>query len=135
ERAAPIESSAGEHILVVEDEEALRNLAGEILKRLGYRVTVAANGGEALLLIEKKGLKPDLLITDVIMPNMSGKELVEILRENHPHLKVLYMSGYTDNAIVHHGVLDAGVHFIQKPFTINDFASKVQQVLQNKKPS
>ncbi len=135
EEEAPIESSAGEHILVVEDEEALRNLAGEILKRLGYRVTVAANGGEALLLIEKKGLKPDLLITDVIMPNMSGKELVEILRENHPHLKVLYMSGYTDNAIVHHGVLDAGVHFIQKPFTINDFASKVQQVLQNKKPS
>ncbi|HDI59343.1 MAG TPA: response regulator, partial [Desulfobacteraceae bacterium] len=82
-----------------------------------------------LLLMEKKGLKPDLVITDVVMPKMSGKELADRLRETHPDLKVLYMSGYTDNAIVHHGVLDPGIPFIQKPFTLGDIAEKVRAVL------
>ncbi len=119
----------GEHILVVEDEDSMRKLAETVLSRLGYKVSVAANGGEALLLMETKGLKPDLVITDVVMPYMSGKELVNRLQRNQPDLKVLYMSGYTDNAIVHHGVLDPGTAFIQKPFTIRGIAEKVQAVL------
>jgi len=121
---------AGEKILVVEDNENLRNLMATMLSRLGYKVTLAANGGEALLLMEKKGLKPDLVITDVVMPKMSGKELADRLREIHPDLKVLYMSGYTDNAIAHHGILDPGIPFIQKPFTLGDIAQKVRAVLQ-----
>jgi two-component system, cell cycle sensor histidine kinase and response regulator CckA len=127
EAAVPV--AGGEHILVVEDEEMLRKLMASLLSRLGYTTTLAANGGEALLLVEEKGLKPDLIITDVVMPNMSGKQLIERLRRNHPHLKTLYMSGYTENAIVHHGVLDAGTPFIQKPFNIQDLGAKVQDIL------
>jgi CheY-like chemotaxis protein len=125
----------GEHILVVEDEESLRKFFGSILPSLGYRVTLAANGGEALLLIEEKGLRPDLIITDVIMPNMSGKVLVNRLRKICPDLKVIFMSGYTDNAIVHHGILDPGTPFIQKPSTIRDITGMIQHVLRgNWKP-
>ncbi len=120
-----------EHILIVEDELALRGLFEAMLTELGYRVTVAANGGEALLLVEEKGLKPDLVITDVIMPIMSGAVLVERLRRNQPDIKVLFMSGYTDNAIVHHGVLDAGTPFIQKPFNVKDLAAKIERLLKS----
>ncbi len=123
----------GEHILVVEDEEALRGLFKALLTNLGYKVTLAGNGGEALLLVEEKGLKPDIVITDVIMPIMSGAMLVERLRKNMPNLKVLYMSGYTDNAIVHHGVLDAETPFIQKPFTIEKLDAKIKQLLKAEK--
>ena len=119
----------GEHILVVEDEDSLRKLAETALSRLGYQVSVAANGGEALLLMEEKGLKPDLVITDVVMPNMSGKELANRLQRNQPDLKVLYMSGYTDSAIVHHGILEPGTAFIQKPFILRDLAEKARAVL------
>ena len=122
-------TGGGEHILVVEDEEDLRGLLKMMLSRLGYKVSLAANGREALLLVEEKGLKPDLIITDVVMPGMSGSVLVERLRRNQPDLKVLFMSGYTDNAIVHHGVLDPGTPFIQKPFTIAQIAEKVRAVL------
>ncbi|MBW1733567.1 MAG: response regulator [Deltaproteobacteria bacterium] len=122
-------TGGGEHILVVEDEQSLRKLMETMLSRLGYKVSVAVNGGEALLLVEEKGLKPDLILTDVVMPNMSGRELVDRLQRNQPDLKVLYMSGYTDNAIVHHGVLEPGTPFIQKPFTLRDIAEKVQAVL------
>jgi len=121
--------SAGEHILVVEDEEPLRRLTNAILSRLGYEVTIAANGDEALLLVEGKDIKPDLVLTDVVMPGMSGSELVERLRKKQPDIKVLYMSGYTDNAIVRQGVLDAGTPFIQKPFTIQGISEKVRAVL------
>ena len=122
-------SGGGQRILVVEDEAALRGLLEAILSRSGYKVTLAANGGEALLLVEEKGLKPDLVITDVVMPGMSGSVLSERLRRKQPDLKVLFMSGYTDNAIVHHGVLDQGTPFIQKPFTLRDIAEKVRAVL------
>ena len=119
----------GEHILVVEDDASLRRLCSRILLNGGYRITLAANGGEALLEVEEKGLRPDLVVTDVVMPGMSGKVLVDRLRKTMPELKVLYMSGYTDNAIVHHGVLDPGTPFIQKPFNTRDFGAKVQDVL------
>jgi CheY-like chemotaxis protein len=124
-------AGGGEHILVVEDEAALRGLLETMLSRLGYKVTLAANGGEALLLVEK-GLEPDLVITDVVMPGMSGPVLVERLRQKQPGLKVLFMSGYTDNAIVHHGVLEPGTPFIQKPFTPLDIAENVGKVLRKK---
>lgn len=119
----------GQHILVVEDETGLRGLFEALITNLGYRVTVASNGGEALLLIEEKGLMPDLIITDVIMPVLSGADLVNRLKKNIPDLKVLYMSGYTSNAIVHHGVLDEGKPFIQKPFNINELALKIEELL------
>lgn len=125
------ESAGGEVILVVEDEEALRKLMGIILLRLGYKVHLAANGGEAMLMVENGKVKPDLIITDVVMPKMSGKELVEALQDRQLDFKVLYMSGYTDSTIVHHGVLDSDTPFIQKPFTIHDIADKIHQVLRN----
>ena len=123
---------AGRRVLVVEDEEALRELLQTILSRLDFEVFFAANGGEALLLVEEQDLKPDLLITDVVMPGMSGTVLVERLRSRQPDLKVLFMSGYTDKSIAPHGTLDPGMPFIQKPFTINDIAEKIRQVLKSK---
>ncbi|MCX8030824.1 MAG: PAS domain S-box protein [Thermodesulfovibrionales bacterium] len=122
------EKVGGGHILVVEDEPALRGLFEVFLTSLGYKVTLAANGGEALLLVEEKGLRPDLVITDVIMPIMSGAVLAERLRKIQPDLKVLFMSGYTDNAIVHHGVLDPDTPFIQKPFNIAELAKKINEM-------
>ena len=129
EAVAPVRT--GEHVLVVEDEEGLRNLMESLLSHLGYQVTLAANGGEALLLMEEKGLAPDLVVTDVVMPNMSGRQLVDRLRRARPNLRALYMSGYTDDTIVHHGVLDPGTPFLQKPFNIRDLGAKVREVLQN----
>lgn len=113
----------------MEDEESVRDLMHDALSQLGCKVSVAANGGEALQLVEEKGLKPDLVITDVVMPNTSDKDLVNRLQRNQPDQKVLYMSGYTGNAIVHHGVLDAGTPFIQKPFTLRALAERIQAVL------
>jgi two-component system, cell cycle sensor histidine kinase and response regulator CckA len=92
-------------------------------------VTVTKDGAEALLSVEEKGAPPDLLITDVVMPGMSGPVLVERLLKIHPGLKVLYMSGYTDSSIVHHGILDPGTPFLQKPFNRNDLAVKVEELL------
>ena len=120
--------SRSEHILIVEDEPALQGLFKELISSLGYRVTVASNGGEALLLVEEKGLMPDIVITDVVMPVMSGALLVERLRRSHPGIKVLYMSGYTDDAIIRHGVHDGDVPFIQKPFNLNELASKLESI-------
>jgi len=123
------QSGNGQQILLVEDEDSLRNLIAKAMTDLGYRVHTAANGGEALLLVEEKTLRPDLIITDVIMPNMSGSVLVERLKRSQPGLRVLYMSGYTENAIVHHGVLDKGIPFIQKPFNIRELAARAAEVL------
>ncbi|MEJ5349416.1 MAG: ATP-binding protein [Desulfosoma sp.] len=119
----------GQHILVVEDDETLRKMIGSLLYELGYKVTLAANAGEALLLVEESGLKPDLILTDVVMPKMSGKQLIDRLMRTIPDLKVLYMSGYTDNAIVSYGVLDPRTPFIQKPFTRDAIALKIREIL------
>jgi PAS domain S-box-containing protein len=116
-------------ILVVEDDRAVRQLAERILTRSGYRVTTAASGSEALALVPQLGGAVQLLMTDVVMPNMSGKQLADALTVRYPDLRVLYMSGYTDNAIVHHGVLDSGTHFIGKPFTASALTRKVREVL------
>jgi CheY-like chemotaxis protein len=118
-----------ETILVVEDEEKVRKLAVRILSGQGYKVLEAPHGDDALLVCEQHEGPIHLMVTDVVMPNMSGHELAKRLKAFHPEMKVLYMSGYTDNAIVHHGVLEKGVNYIQKPFTIERLARKVKEVL------
>ncbi|HLA10575.1 MAG TPA: PAS domain S-box protein [Pyrinomonadaceae bacterium] len=121
-----------ETILLVEDEAAVRTLLMDILQSEGYTVLEAANGPEALERCGNYEGPIDLLVTDVIMPEMSGPELVKRLSGKCRELKVLYISGYTDNAIVHHGVLEPGVNYLQKPFTPNGVANKIREVLNNK---
>jgi len=118
-----------EIVLVVEDEEEVRKLAVRVLQRQGYKTLEASAGGEALLICEEQKGTIHLMLTDVVMPKMSGRELADRLLTLHPEMKVLYMSGYTDNAIFHHGVLEKGLHFIQKPFTPAALARKIREVL------
>jgi CheY-like chemotaxis protein len=106
-----------------------------VLETLGYQVLEAMNGGAALLLCERHQEKIHLLISDVVMPEMSGRELAERLAQLRPDMKVLFMSGYTDNAIVHQGILDEGADFIQKPFSPDALARKVRDVLDGRKSS
>jgi PAS domain S-box-containing protein len=126
----PMELLEGsETVLLVEDEEIVRNLCVRILERLGYRVMQAGNGDEAIGLAMGYGERIDLLMTDVVMPGMHGRELAIRLTRIHPETRVLFTSGYTDNAIVHHGVLDEGVSFIGKPYSPSALARKVRDVL------
>jgi signal transduction histidine kinase len=121
-----------ETVLLVEDDAQLRALARTILVRQGYHVLDAPNPTEALAISIGFAGSIALLVTDVVMPQMNGRELARKLSATRPDTKVLYMSGYTDNAIVHHGILDAGVAFMQKPLTPAVFARKVRQVLDGK---
>jgi two-component system cell cycle sensor histidine kinase/response regulator CckA len=119
-----------ETVLLVEDEPSVRDLANRLLKQQGYKVLEAANGEEALRLVqENTGEKIHLLLTDVVLPQMGGKELADQLKIFRPDIKVLYTSGYTDYAIVHHGVLDSGTHFLQKPFSLKTLSQKVRELL------
>jgi len=119
---------AGDHtILLVEDNAMVRQMVCDLLNTSGCPVIVAEGPRQALALSE--GRQVDLLLTDVVMPDMNGPELYHALLASHRDLKVLYMSGYTNNAIVHHGVLDEGINFIQKPFTVKDLSRKIDAVL------
>jgi two-component system, cell cycle sensor histidine kinase and response regulator CckA len=118
-----------ETILIVEDEELVRELTSEALQTLGYKVLEAGDPAEAKKIVQNyKGIL-HLLLTDVVLPQMDGKRLFGELSPLFPEMRVLYVSGYTENAIVHHGVLDIGVHFLQKPFTMDALAKKVRDVL------
>src|SRR5687767_11563779 len=124
---APLGGS--ETILLVEDEDIVRGLAAQILEQAGYKVLAASRGEEALRFCIDTEEPIHLLLTDVVMPETSGKEVAEGASVLRPGLKVLFMSGYTDEAIVHHGVVDSTVEFIQKPFTPNGLLRKVRDVL------
>jgi CheY-like chemotaxis protein len=133
ERSPSVMSMGCETVLVAEDDDTVRKLTERILKTAGYKVLSAANGGEALLVCEQYGGSVHLLLTDVVMPQMSGRQLADRLTRIRPEMGVLYMSGYTDNAIVHHGILDSGTNFISKPFSVADLTRRVREVLDEKK--
>jgi PAS domain S-box-containing protein len=119
-----------ETVLVVEDDESVRDLTVAILKNQGYRVLIARNGEEALRISQEHVGPIRLLLTDVVMPQMSGRDLAERLRALRPELRVLFMSGYTDETIARHGLLDAGVAFLSKPLTLDALVRKVRDVLE-----
>lgn len=118
-----------ETVLLVEDNEMVRKITHEILRLKGYRVLEAANGEEALHICREHKGRVHLILTDVVMPQMGGRELADAVKPLLPQMRVLYMSGYTDDAIVHHGILDAGTQFIEKPFTPDALVTKVREVL------
>jgi len=121
--------TGNETVLLVEDDTVARVVATRILKRLGYQVLSCSNGGEALLIAEDAGTHIDLLLTDVVMPGMSGRELARRLSRIRPGLKTLYTSGYTEDVIIHDGILERGIEFLGKPYTLHSVAQKVRQVL------
>jgi CheY-like chemotaxis protein len=121
--------SGVETVLLVEDEPTVRDLATRVLRAQGYTVLVAVDGAEGLARADEYGGGIQLLVADVIMPRIGGKALADQLLSRWPGIKVLFMSGYTDSAIVHRGQLDPGVAFIQKPFTPAQLARKVRETL------
>ncbi|MDA3897465.1 MAG: GAF domain-containing protein [Desulfobacteraceae bacterium] len=129
ESPAEIPHSRGETVLIVEDDLQILKLARQILKGLGYTVLISGTPLEAIGLAEESAGEIHLLVTDVIMPEMNGRELSERLKAFYPDLKCIFMSGYTANVIAHHGVLDEGVQFIQKPFSRRDLAISVRKAL------
>ncbi len=127
--ATPAPARGSETILLVEDEESVRNLVADFLKSSGHTVIEAGEGEEAIRLASSQKQKIDLLISDVVMPKLSGRELWNDLRKRLPTLKVLFISGYTDDSVVRHGVIDGDVAFLQKPFTMRALAAKIREVL------
>jgi signal transduction histidine kinase len=124
----PVEGKTTEIILVVEDEAGVRQMSVQMLRDLGYSVIHASDAKQAMLLVDSQP-SFDLLFTDVVMPDMNGKQLADLIKRQRPELKVLYTTGYTRNAVIHNGMLDRDVSFLPKPFTIQQLATKVRQVL------
>jgi CheY-like chemotaxis protein len=118
-----------ETILLVEDDAAVREFTSTALQNFGYHVFEASNGNQALKLIADNKIKIDLLITDLIMPEMNGKELAEKISAFLPRSSILFTSGYTEDYIVRSGELEAGIHFLQKPYSMNLLAQKVRDIL------
>jgi two-component system sensor histidine kinase EvgS len=130
-RTGEIPHGHGETVLVVEDESSLLKMSKRMLEELGYRVLAAGTPGAAIELAAEHASTTQLLITDVVMPEMNGRELAELLQSIYPNMKILFMSGYTADVIAHRGVLDKGVNFIQKPYSIEELAVKVQGALES----
>jgi CheY-like chemotaxis protein len=129
-RIMPTEATGGnETVLLVEDEPVVRELAVATLREKGYTVVEAVNGEEGLRMARQHDGKIDLVLTDVVMPVMGGKEMADALRTSHPDTKVLFTSGYTEDAMGHHGVLRPGILFLQKPYMTATLARKVREVL------
>jgi CheY-like chemotaxis protein len=124
---APVRGD-GQSVLVVEDENDVRRLTVEILTELGFSVLSASTGAHALAVLDQN---PDivLIVTDVVMPRMNGRKLAEEALRRRPHLKILFTTGYTRNAIVHNGTLDEGVELLAKPFTLEAIAAKIAKIL------
>jgi CheY-like chemotaxis protein len=126
---APVSPRGAETILIVEDEPAVRRMASRALRSQGYAVLEAANGAEALELLARATGAVDLVLSDVVMPILNGRELSERLAVDRPEIRVLFMSGYTDDDIVRRGLLQPGAPFLQKPFVAADLSRKVRDVL------
>lgn len=122
-------SGRGETVLLVEDDQAILELAKTMLENYRYQVLSTTSSSEAIHLARQKEDSIDLMVTDVVLPEMNGRDLAGILKVLQPQMKVLFMSGYNADVIAHHGVLNEGVYFIQKPFSMAEFLLKVQQVL------
>jgi len=130
-----IPSEGSETILLVEDEECVRQLIRETLEMKGYEVLEADSGAAALRIAASQTGRIDLVITDMILPGMSGQELAKRLTERYPTARILFVSGYTEEAIIHQGMLDEGTAFLQKPFRLRELAQKVRQVLNSAAPA
>ena len=118
-----------ETVLFAEDEDMILQLGKRMLENLGYQVLAANTPNKAIQLSKEYSGLIDLLITDIVMPEMNGKELAERIRYDRPELKILFIFGYTTNVIVHHGILKEGLNFIQKPFSKKELALKIRRVL------
>ncbi len=127
-----VKKAGGETILVVEDEKAVRDLTVRMLKQLGYHILTASSGAEALEISSTHHGTIDLLLTDVVMPAMSGRQLADAIVLTRPETKVLFLSGYTENTVVHHGVLEPGVEFLPKPFTRETLSKKLREIFTKK---
>jgi len=123
------QTSGSETLLLVEDEDGVRRLLNHVLNKRGYKVIEASNGEEALRLFERRGSEIQLVLTDMVMPHMGGRQLGERLRELDPHVKIIYMSGYTDDVLVRTGALGPGMSFLQKPLRPEVLAAKVREAL------
>jgi PAS domain S-box-containing protein len=127
----PLASGSGT-VLLVEDDDMVRRMTSAMLKKIGYKVIAAETPLNALSYCEKENMRIDILLTDVVMPKMSGKELRDKIKAIRPDIKVLFMSGYTADVILHHGVIDEGVYFVQKPFSLNDLACKIRNAVEGR---
>jgi CheY-like chemotaxis protein len=133
ECAAQFAAGGTETVLLVEDEESVRQLVRETLEAKGYKVLEAEHGEAALGVVSEHHGPIDILITDVVMPGMSGRELAKQLCASDPAMKVLFLSGYTEDAIVHQGVLEPGTAFLQKPFTLQMLSRKVREIFRSER--
>jgi CheY-like chemotaxis protein len=124
-----------ETILLVDDDEGVRTVSRRILQRAGYTVLSAPDGVEAMRMVAESADRVDLLVTDVVMPGLGGRDLVTHVRERHPELRVLFVSGYTEEGVRKQGVLQPGTEFLEKPFTAERLAQKVREVLDSPRGS
>jgi CheY-like chemotaxis protein len=129
DKEMPLPAAQGETLLIVEDEKAILTLAQKVLENQGYQVIAVSDPLDALARIQDHDTDIHLLLTDVVMPNMNGRDLSKQVQAIYPDVKILFMSGYTANTIAHHGILDTGVNFLQKPFSSRDLAIKIRAIL------